>query len=84
MGHFRGPIKTIIYHRKTKSIECDLPTMEKIHTAVKTLRNNKTPGIDNIPVELCKNREQAITVTLHRVIGKIWKEETIPKNGKNQ
>lgn len=53
--------------------------MEKIHTAVKTLRNNKTPGIDNIPVEFCKSGEQAITVTLHRIIGKIWKEETISK-----
>lgn len=46
---------------------------------MKTFRNNKAPGIDNIPAELCKHGGQTVTVALHRVIGKIWKEETIPK-----
>ena len=31
--------------------QVDLPTLKEVQKAISTLKNNKTPGLDNIPAE---------------------------------
>jgi len=55
--------------------ECDdLPsTLEEIRKAVRKLRNNKAPGIDNIPGKLIKHGGEALLVKLQSLFDEIWK-----------
>lgn len=59
--------------------ETDPQTLEEVRRAMKMLRNNKAPGKDNIPTELYKHGGRAVTLALHGIIEKIWKEEKMPK-----
>lgn len=58
----------------------DPPTLEEIKKVVRKLKDNKAPGIDNIPRELIKHGEEALLTKLHTLFGEIWQAEKIPED----
>ena len=50
--------------------------------AIQSMRNNKSPGIDNIPAELYKKGGGLLRNKIHSLIKGIWKEEKIPTDWK--
>ena len=64
-------------------ILCDPPTVEEIKKALKTLKNNKAAGPDNIPAEILKADIDLSANTLLPLINKIWREEKCPDDWKN-
>lgn len=54
------------------------PSIQEVRTVVKNLKNNKSPGTDNIPGELLKHGGEALLWSLHRIIVLIWREEELP------
>ena len=59
-------------------IEIEEPTIGEVKTAIKTLRNNKSPGKDNIPSEIWKLGGEVLENRLYKLIGMIWREEKTP------
>jgi len=57
----------------------DAPTIEEIETAVKKLKNNKSPGTDNIPAELLKFGGDRLKQWLKHIFSSVWISEEIPK-----
>jgi hypothetical protein len=46
---------------------------------MQSMRNNKSPGIDNIPIEFYKKGGQPLmNILLHKLIRRIWVEEKGP------
>ncbi|CAG2199180.1 unnamed protein product [Mytilus edulis] len=64
-----GPILNI----KTSKI-----TKTEINKAIKSLKNGKAGGIDNIPPEAIKVLDDTSVLSLLQLINKIWEEEEIP------
>jgi len=58
--------------------ENKLPTTDDVRRAVEILKNNGTPGIDNVQQNYLKTKD-IIGITLHTIICPIWKEENIPE-----
>ena len=50
--------------------------------ALQSMNNNKSPGIDNIPAELCKSGGGLLLNKIHSLIKRIWKEEKMPTDWK--
>ena len=63
-------------------IDCSRPGKEEIAKAIMHLKNNKSPGPDNIPAEILKADINTITEMLYELIGLIWEEEMIPMDWK--
>jgi len=61
-----------INNKKIKSL-----AIQEILKTTKTLKNNKTPGIDNILAELFKSGGHDIIVALHSLIISIWHQEQL-------
>lgn len=55
------------------------PTFLEVLSAVRSLKDNKSPGSDNIPAELLKQGGYLCTRTLHHYITKAWADESIPQ-----
>ena len=55
------------------------PTFREVLSAVRSLKNNKSPGVDNIPAELLKQGGYLCTRALHQYITKVWADENIPQ-----
>lgn len=55
------------------------PTFLEVLSAIRSLRNNKSPGNDKIPAELLKQGGYLCTRTLHQYITKAWADENIPQ-----
>src|SRR6202000_1677042 len=53
--------------------------LEEVKDAVFKLKNNKAPGSDNLPGELFKYGGDALCMTLHELIVKIWEREEMPE-----
>ena len=66
---------TILYGPEIKIEE---PTIGEVKTAIKTLKNSKSPGKDNIPSEIWKFGGEALENRLYKLIGMIWREEKTP------
>ena len=47
------------------------PSVEEIANAIRSLRNNKSPGIDGIPGEILKHGGQALYLRLHELISNV-------------
>lgn len=55
------------------------PTLEKIISAIKSLRNAKAPGEDNITAELLKGGGEELWKAMHQLIRALWNEEEMPE-----
>ena len=53
------------------------PTLKEVEMAVKCLSNEKSTGIDEIPIELFKASPEAIK-ELHNLITSLWEKEAFP------
>ena len=59
-------------------ISCEPPTRAEVEKAIKSLKNNKSAGPDNIPAEVLKADISASVNMLHGLLIKIWDQEYIP------
>ena len=57
-------------------------TMAEVKRALKSLKNGKAPGCDNIPPEAWKEGGTVSAKVLHALLIKIWNEEDIPQDWK--
>ena len=64
-------------------INCDPPSLEEVKEAIKTLKNNKAAGPDNIPAEVIKADIEVSAKAFLPLIHKIWNSETCPEDWKN-
>ena len=60
------------------------PLLEEIDSAIKSLKCGKSPGLDNIPSELLKNRGDEGTKALHYLCTRIWETCKWPDDWKLQ
>lgn len=56
------------------------PSQKEVETAIKCLKNNKSPGEDAIASELLKKGGKRIGGIMHNLILRIWREEKIPSD----
>ncbi|XP_013163277.1 PREDICTED: uncharacterized protein LOC106114561 [Papilio xuthus] len=54
------------------------PTLAEVSIGLKGLKNNKAPGIDNIPGELIKYGGPSTLHALHSLVAQIWNTEKLP------
>jgi len=55
----------------------------EVEMAVKKLKSYKSPGIDQIPVELIKSGGITIHYEIHKLIISIWSKEELPEEWKD-
>jgi hypothetical protein len=55
--------------------EIEPPTEAEVHKSVRSLKNNKAPGIDELPEELFKEGGKRIAIVLWYLMKGIWEEE---------
>ena len=64
-------------------INTDLPTLHETREAIKSLKNNKSAGPDNIVAEMLKADIESAAENLLPIIHKIWQQEEFPTDWKN-
>ena len=57
-------------------------TRVEIREALKSLKNGKAAGVDNIPAEALKEGGDVIVESLHQLLNLVWTEEEIPNDWK--
>ncbi|XP_035772278.1 uncharacterized protein LOC118456011 [Neolamprologus brichardi] len=55
-------------------------TIEEVKIAIKSLKNNKAAGLDEIPAELLKHGGQAMVEELTTLFNKCWQSGTVPED----
>ncbi|KAI5720190.1 hypothetical protein M8J77_003158 [Diaphorina citri] len=68
----------------TAEVEDEPPTLREVNEAITKLKNNKSPGTDEITSELLKNGGQNLKLELHKMIRKCWETEHIPDQWKEK
>jgi sorting nexin-29 len=58
--------------------EVPSPTLEDVHMAVKSLNNNRSPGMDGIPAELYKHGCTKLLQHIHSIVTDVWERELLP------
>ena len=58
------------------------PTLDEVVTAIKRLKNNKSPGVCNILPEMLKYGGEDVHLAMHRLILGIWRTEAAPQDFK--
>jgi sorting nexin-29 len=58
--------------------EFDPPSFEEVAQAISSLKNNKAPGMDNLPAELFKTGSEELFKAMHALIVRVWTEERLP------
>jgi len=61
-----------------KELENYPPDILDTDTAIRSMRNNKAPDIDNIPIKLNKQGGQLLINMLHSLIKRIWITVEVP------
>jgi hypothetical protein len=61
-----------------EELEEEPPDILDIEIAIQSMKYNKSPGTDNIPVELYKRGGCLLLNKLHSLIKGIWREEKMP------
>ena len=64
-------------------IDCEAPNLMEIKEAIKSLKNNKAAGPDNIPAEVIKADIDTSAKAFLPLITKIWNDELCPEDWKN-
>ena len=64
-------------------INIDLPTIHETREAIKSLKNNKSAGPDNIVAEMLKADIESAAENLLPIIHKIWQQEDFQRDWKN-
>ena len=59
-------------------VRVDPPSRQEILNAIKSLKNNKAPGQDAIPVELLKVNPELASDVLQPLFIVIWEKEDLP------
>ena len=61
--------------------DCNItpPSREETIHAIKLLKNNKSPGIDELPTELLQALPEAAIDELHNLLTNVWVNEYIPE-----
>jgi len=54
------------------------PTLDEVKTVINSLKNNKSPGEDNINSELIKLAGNHLATEIHKLIYNVWTKEKIP------
>ena len=54
------------------------PTRTEVSDAISSLKNNRSPGPDEIPAELIKSGGEELISIMHEMIVKIWNTELLP------
>ena len=74
-----SPDTTILQNRQDREMH-ELPVLpSEVEEAIRSLKRDKSPGIDNIPAELLKHGGVAVTETLTKICQKIWEHKKWPK-----
>ena len=60
------------------------PLVSEVEAAIKQLKSNKAPGLDNIPAELIKHSGEGGIKAMHHLCCKIWKTLEWPAEWKQQ
>ncbi|KAI8484441.1 hypothetical protein Bbelb_378740 [Branchiostoma belcheri] len=63
-------------------INCEKPTKAEIRQAIKSLKNWKAAGPDEVPAEAIKADTETAVSMLHSLFNKIWEEERVPAEWK--
>jgi hypothetical protein len=58
------------------------PSAFEVELAIAKLKSHKSPGIDQIPVELIKAGNRTILCAIHKLIISIWNKEELPEEWK--
>lgn len=67
------PYEKITYH--TVESEILEPTLEEVKTIINNLKNNKSPGEDNINPESMKLAGEQIITEIRKLINNVWTRE---------
>jgi sorting nexin-29 len=60
------------------NIEVPSPTYYEVNQVIEKLKTHKAAGSDNIPAELIKQGGVELERRMHKLIMKMWEEETLP------
>jgi len=58
------------------------PSAVKVLLALKKLNSHKSPGTDQIPIELIKAGCRTVCYETHKLINSIWNNEELPEEWK--
>ena len=58
------------------------PSASEVELAIDKLKGHKSPGIDQIPVELIKVVGRTLCLEIHKLITSIWEKEKLPEEWK--
>ena len=58
------------------------PTKEEVKSAIRDLKNGKTPGIDSITAEMLKAGGEFSINKVHQLLQNIWRQEELPSKWK--
>ena len=77
----RGEMTSEVPNTSYKSVELEPSSLySEIEKAIKEIKSNKSPGIEDIPIELIKEGGENITRFFHRLIITIWETKDWPKD----
>ena len=54
------------------------PLLSEVEKAISELKNNKSPGLDEVAAELVKNGGEQITAYFHKLCTAIWTKKKWP------
>ena len=83
---YNYPIKTDhskLHNTREEDAEQSLPILkEEVINAIRTLKNEKLPGIDNMPAELIKGGGEALCDIFNKLCQNIWSKTNGLKHGR--
>ena len=56
--------------------------LSEVQEAIKKLKNQKVPGIDDIPGELLKQADDSVAIVLQKLCNSVWKSKIWPEDWK--
>jgi hypothetical protein len=71
-------MKAVIYQGPEQQSEP--PRRDEVWEVMRTLKNNKSPGEDNISAELTWYRHKKLWKEIHTLTDVIWASEKMPEN----